>query len=47
MKGKIDEREKCNIYLVSVVKIIKGRKDIISDGVSWVGIGFFVCGVFG
>ena len=31
------------IYSVSVVKIIKGGKDIISDGLSWVGIEFFVC----
>ena len=31
------------IYLVSVVKIIKDGKDIISDGLSWVGAEFFVC----
>ena len=30
-------------YSVSVVKIIKGGKDIISDGWSWVGTEFFVC----
>ena len=30
------------IYLVSVVKIIKGGKDIISDDMSWVGIEFLV-----
>ena len=32
------------IYLVSVAKIIKGQKDIVSDGLSWVGTEFFVCG---
>ena len=32
------------IYSVRVVKIIKGGKDIISDGLSWVGTEFFVCG---
>ena len=32
------------IYWVSVVKIIKGEKDIVSDGFSCVGIEFFVCG---
>ena len=32
------------ICLVSVVNIIKGGKDIISDGLSWVRIEFFVCG---
>ena len=32
------------IYLVSVVKIIKGGKYIISDGFSWVGTEFFVGG---
>ena len=31
------------IYLVSVVKIIKGGKDIVSDGLTWVGTEFFVC----
>ena len=31
------------IYSVSVVKIMKGGKDIISDGLSWVEIKFFVC----
>ena len=31
------------ICLVSVVKITKGGKDIISDGLSWVRIEFFVC----
>ena len=31
------------IYPVSVVKIIKDGKDIISDGMSWVGAEFFVC----
>ena len=35
------------IYSVSVIKIIKGGKDIISDGWSWVGIEFFVCGGVG
>ena len=35
------------IYSVSVVKIIKGRKNIISNGLSWVGIEFFVCGQVG
>ena len=35
------------IYLVSAVKIIKGGKDIISDGLSCVGIEFFVCGGVG
>ena len=34
----------CVIYSVSVVKIIKDEKDIISDGFSCVGIVFFVCG---
>ena len=33
----------CVIYSVSVVKIIEGGKDIISDAWSWVGIEFFVC----
>ena len=31
------------IYSVSAVKIIKGGKDIIFDGLSWIGIEFFVC----
>ena len=35
------------IYLVSVVKIIKGGKDIVSDCLSWVGTKFFVCGGVG
>ena len=35
------------IYSVTVVKIIKGGKDIISDGLSWVKIEFFVCGGVG
>ena len=35
------------IYSVSVVKIIKGGKNITSDGLSWVGIEFFVCGGVG
>ena len=35
------------IYLVSVVKIIKGGKDIVSDCLSWVGTEFSVCGGFG
>ena len=32
------------VYLMGVLKIIKGRKDIISDGLSWVRIEFLVCG---
>ena len=32
------------VEYVSAVKIIKGGKDIIPDGLSWVGIEFFVCG---
>ena len=32
------------IYSLSVVGIIKGGKDIISDGLSWFRIEFFVCG---
>ena len=32
------------IYLVSVVEIIEGGEDIISDYLSWVSIEFFVCG---
>ena len=35
------------IFLVSVVKIIKGGMDIVSDGLSWVGTEFFVCEVVG
>ena len=35
------------IYLVNVVEIIEGGKDIISDGLSWVRIEFFVCGGVG
>ena len=35
------------IYSVSVVKIIKGGKDITSDSLSWVGTEFFVCEVVG
>ena len=35
------------IYSVIVVMIIKGGKDIIPDGLSWVGIEFFVCGGIG
>ena len=35
------------IYSVSVVKIIKGGKDIISDSLSWVRIKLFVCGGVG
>ena len=35
------------IYSVSVVKIIKGGKDILSDGLGWVGMEFFVCGGVG
>ena len=35
------------IYSVSVVKIIKDGKDIISDGLSWVGIDFFLSGGVG
>ena len=35
------------IYSVSAVKKIKGGKDIISDGLSWVGIEFFVYGWVG
>ena len=34
----------CVIYLVGVVKIIKGGENIISDGLSWVSIEFLVCG---
>ena len=32
------------IYSLSVVKKIKGGKDIISNGLNWVGIEFFVKG---
>ena len=32
------------IYSVSAVEIIEGGKDIISYGLSWVRIEFFVCG---
>ena len=35
------------IYLMSVVKIIKGGKGIVSDGLNWVGTKFFVCGGVG
>ena len=35
------------IYSVSVVKIIKGGKGIISDGFIWVRIELFVCGRVG
>ena len=35
------------IYSVSVVKIIEGGKDIISDGLSGLGTEFFVCGGVG
>ena len=35
------------IFLVSVVKIIKGGMDIVSDSLSWVGTEFFVCEVVG
>ena len=35
------------IYSVSVVKIVKGGKNIISDGLSWVGTELFVCGGVG
>ena len=35
------------IYSVSVLKIVKGGRNIISDGLIWVGIGFFVCGGIG
>ena len=35
------------IFLVSVVKIIKGGMDIVSDGLSWVGTEFFVWEVVG
>ena len=32
------------VYSVIVVKVIKGRKDIVFDGLSWNEIEFFVCG---
>ena len=35
------------IYLVSMVKKIRGGKDIVSDGLSGVGTEFFVCGGVG
>ena len=35
------------IYSVSIIKTIKGEKDIISDDLSWVGIEFFVFGRVG
>ena len=35
------------IYLVNVVKITEGGKDIVSDGLSEVGTEFFVCGGVG
>ena len=35
------------IYSVSVLKIIEGGKDIISDGLSGLGTEFFVCGGVG
>ena len=35
------------IYSVSMVKIIKGGKDIVSDGLSGVGTEFLVCGGVG
>ena len=35
------------IYLVSVVKTIKGGENIISDGLSLVGTEFFVSGGVG
>ena len=31
------------IYSVSVVKIINGGKDIVCNGLIWVGFEFFVC----
>ena len=36
-----------DVYSVSVVKIIKGGKTIISDGLSLVGIELLVCGEIG
>ena len=35
------------IYSVSVIKIIKGGKDIISDGLSWVEVEYFAYGGVG
>ena len=35
------------IYTVRVVKIIRGGKDIVSDGFSWVRTKFFVSGGVG
>ena len=35
------------IYSVSMVKIIKGGKGIVSDGLSRVGTEFVVCGGIG
>ena len=36
-----------DVYSVSVVKIIKGGKTVISDGLSLVGIELLVCGEIG
>ena len=35
------------IYSVGDMKIIKGGKNIISDGLNWVGVEFFVNGDIG
>ena len=35
------------IYSMSFVKIIKGGKDIISDGLSWIRTEFLACGRIG
>ena len=35
------------IYSMSFVKIIKGGKNIISDGLSWIGTELFACGRVG
>ena len=35
------------IYSVNFVKIIKGGKDIVFDGLGWVGTEFFICGGVG
>ena len=35
------------IYSVGVVKVIKGGKGIVSDGLSWVGIDFLLNGGVG
>ena len=35
------------IFLVSVVKIIKGGMDLVSDGLRWVGTESFICEVVG